>query len=79
MPLLSTSLSTSETAGLSIPKGSIVILSNDAIDILDTFKGEQLQKHAANVYVCGTQSCVQDIVEKYRYMYRTNGISYIKW
>ena len=71
-------ITTPDTYGLSIPKDSIVIISDRAIDTMDTYVGERLVRHAV-VYVCPTKECVQNIIDKYSYKYRTQGVSLTTW
>jgi len=71
-------ITTPDTYGLSISKGAVVIVSDRAIDIMDTYVGERLSKHTT-VYVCPTKECIQSIIDKYSYKYRTQGVSLITW
>ena len=74
-----TSLTTGDTYGLCFEKDSIVIVSNEATYMLETTKGKRLSAHVAKVYVCDDKQCIEDVVNKYKSRYKTNGICYIQW
>ena len=73
------SLTNTETYGLCLEKDSIVIVSDEAIAMLETNKGKKLSAHVAKVYVCDDKECIEDVVNKYKSRYHTNGICYIQW
>lgn len=65
--------------GISIPKGSIVILASGALYLEGSFFEKRLIEHAGQVYRCANQSCVDDTISKYKRLYRTNGLSVSMW
>lgn len=67
---------TAEPTGLSIPKGSVVILSEKAIELAANPK---LHSHTSEIVVCHDKQCIQNVIDEYKQMYRTNGIRLIKW
>jgi hypothetical protein len=71
------SLTHTETYGLCLEKDSIV--SDEAIAMLETTNGKRLSAHVAKVYVCDDKECIEDVVNKYKSRYKTNGICYISW
>lgn len=72
-------ITTEDTAGLSLGRGDIVIVSKDAIPMMDSFKGKRLESHVRKVYVCHDESCINNVVDHYKKKYVTQGLCYIDW
>jgi len=68
-----------DTIGLSLERGDIIILSEDAMEMQDNYKGRMLGSHVKKVYICEDKSCVDGVVMKYKKRYKTQGLCYIDW